>query len=305
VFITTGSQQAHDLVVRLLADPGDPIWMEEPGYAGIRSALTANGGIIQNVPVDDNGMDVDAGIEHFVTPRLICVTPARQFPAGVVMSAQRRAKLLAFAASAGAWIVEDDFDSEISFETPPTPTLCAHDTSERVILIGTFSTTLVPSLRLGYVIVPRDLIPAFEIARSTTHGHASLIEQMVLAEMLTRGSFTAHMRKMRVLYRSRQTALIDALSNELGYRPGHKELAGGMHVILPFKGTIDDGLQVAHLAKVGIVTRPLSPHYALSKRRQGLLLGFAAFREQEIRKSMSRLGDVIGRNAIGQSLFDA
>jgi len=250
-------------------------------------------------------MDLEAGIEHVLMPRLICVTPARQFPTGVVMSAQRRAKLLAFASRAGAWIVEDDFDSEISFEAPPTPTLCAQDSSERVILIGTFSTTLVPSLRLGYVIVPRDLIPAFEVARATTHGHASLIEQMVLAEMLTRGSFTAHMRQMRVLYRSRQTAFVDALSDQFGYRPSQYELASGMHVILPFKGTIDDELQVANLSKTGILARPLSLHYAFSKKRQGLLLGFAAFREQEIRKSMACLGGVIDRNAIGQSLFDA
>jgi GntR family transcriptional regulator/MocR family aminotransferase len=301
VFITTGTQQALDVVVRLLADPGDPVWMEEPGYGGIRSVLTASRSNIQNIPVDADGMDVAAGIEHFLMPRLICVTPARQFPTGVAMSEARRAALLDFAAHAGAWIIEDDFDSEMSFAAPPAPTLCAQDRFDRVILIGTFSTSMVPSLRLGYVIVPRDLIPAFEVARSITHGHASLLEQMVLAEMMNRGNYTAHLRKMRVLYKERQATLVDALSNQLDYTCHAHERASGMHLLLPFKPGVQDTDVVKRLAAAGVITRPLSPCYALNSTAHGLLLGFAAFTDKQILHATTRLRDMIDHDTIERS----
>lgn len=303
VFITTGSQQGHDLIVHLLADSGDPVWMEEPGYNGIRSVLTANGANIQGIPVDAHGMNIEAGIEHFLQPRLIFLTPARQFPTGVLMSAERRTEVLEFAARAGSWIVEDDFDSEFSFGGSPMPTLCAQDTANRVILLGTFSTTLVPSLRLGYVIVPRDLIPAFEVARSITHGHASLVEQMVLAEMMNHGNYIAHLRRMRVLYRKRQTALVEALSSSLDFQPRQHELSSGMHIFLPLRRDIDDGDMVKQLASAGVTTRAVSPHFVRNATANGLLLGFAAFKEEEMLRSMARLERVVPPDAIDRGPF--
>jgi len=282
IIITTGSQQAHDLAVRLLCDRGDPVWMEEPGYLGIKGVLSANGCNIQNVPVDGDGIDVEFGIANLLSPRLICVTPARQFPTGATLSAERRAGLLDFAASCGAWIIEDDFDAEFHFSKQAPHSLGARNSGDRVVLIGTFSTTLVPSLRLGYIIVPPDLILPFTVARAISQGYASLLEQMVLAEMMNRGIYVAHTRRMRKLYRARQDALADELASHLGYRPPERERASGMHIVLPLIDAADDRKITSQLAAQGVLTRALSPHYALKTKSKGLLLGFAAFSESQL-----------------------
>lgn len=289
VIVTTGSQQGLDLAVRLLVDRGDPVWIEEPGYVGARAALAANGCNLQLVPVDGEGLDVAAGIETRLVPRMICVSPARQYPTGAVLSPGRRRLLLSFASRAGAWIIEDDYDSETHYAASPPAALGADDPETRVVFIGTFSKTLVPSLRLGYVIAPRDLAGAFAAARAVAQGHAPLLEQMVLAEMMHRGIYAAHVRRMRTLYRSRQLVLATALERELGYRVPAAELRSGMHLVLPLRPDAQDAEIAKCLGEAGVIARPLSPYFAGPARRPGLLLGFAAYASDKLEAAAGRL----------------
>ncbi|MEM0950084.1 MAG: PLP-dependent aminotransferase family protein [Pseudomonadota bacterium] len=304
VIVTTGSQQGLDLTSRLLADRGDPIWMENPGYLGTQAALAANGANIQRVPVDGEGMDIAAGIETALAPRIICVSAARQFPTGAVLSPSRRHALLEFTSRTGAWIIEDDYDSELHYAAPPPIALGAQDRGSRVVFMGTFSTTLVPSLRLGYLVVPQDLIPAFTNARSISQGHASLLEQMVLAEMMNRGTHAAHVRRMRKLYRERQEVLVSTIKEHLGYFVPEFERTSGMHVVLPLVREANDVRLAQRLAETGILTRPLSPFFSGGEAQQGLLLGFAAFRPEELTRAgekLSALSDYVARSEPGCS----
>lgn len=299
VIITTGSQQSLDLCARLMTDVGDTVWMEDPGYVGARAALAANGCAVAGVPVDEEGMDVAAGIDGLPAPKLICVSPARQYPLGVQLSAARRRALLGFAARGGAWIVEDDYDGEMRYDGPPPPALGAGDAAARVILIGTFSKTLLPSLRLGYVVAPADLADSFAAARTAAQGHAPLLEQMTLAEMMHRGLYVAHLRRMRVLYRERQQALADALRERFGFETPAGQLVGGMHLVLPFRAGADDAAAARALAQKGVIARPLSPYAISARPRAGLLLGFAAFRPEEIARAAPLLAAVAPLVAAG------
>ena len=289
VITTTGSQQGLDLVVRLLTDPGDPAWMEDPGYPGTFAALSANAANIRFVPVDGDGMRVDDAVANEIVPRLICVSPARQFPTGAVLSATRARTLLDFAARSGSWILEDDFDSEFHYVAPPPVSLAAQDAGKRVILMGTFSTTLLPSLRMGYLIVPEDLIPHFSHARSISHGHISLLEQLVLAEMMNRGIYAAHLRRMRTLYRPRQQTLVAALRKVLKYNVPAHERQSGLHVLLPLIDSVNDERVCQMLAQRGVAARPLSSCYHARKKEQGLLLGFAPFDDANMIDAATRL----------------
>lgn len=290
VIITTGSQQSLDLITRLLLDRGDPVWMEEPGYVGTRAVLQANGCNVQFVPVDGEGLDVEAGIRHRVVPRLICISPARQYPTGAIMTARRAAALLDVAVRTGAWILEDDYDSSMFFSGPPPLALFSSHPAARVIFSGTFSKTLVPSLRLGYLILPEDLVASFQAARGVSQGHSSLLEQMVLAEMIGRGLYAAHVRRMRVLYRSRQLALAAGLLRHLDYCVPLEELRSGMHVVLHLRDGVNDHDAADLMRQSRIVVRPLSPYFGAQPARQGLLLGFAAFPVEVIERATANLG---------------
>lgn len=284
VIITTGSQQGLDLVLRLVVDRGDPVWMEEPGYPGTRAALSMSGANVQHIPVDRDGMRIEEAISERIVPRLICLSAARQFPTGAVLSKARRKAVIDFAERSGSWILEDDFDAEYHFAAPPPPSLAAQDEGNRVFMMGTFSTTLVPSLRMGYLIVPDDLIPHFAIARSISYGNTSLLEQMVLSEMMGRGIYAAHLRRMRTLYRARQIALTAILRRVLGYRVPATERRSGMHIVLPLDPSTNDVRMAGVLAQNGIATRPLSETYHAGTPEQGLLLGFAPFREEDMQR---------------------
>jgi len=289
VLVTTGSQQSLDLCIRLLTDPGDVVWMEDPGYIGIRSALEANGCDVRCVPVDREGLVVARGRETCPPPRLICVSPARQYPTGAVLSPRRRAELLDFAQAAGAWIIEDDYDSETHFAGPAPPALQAERTCGRTVFIGTFSKTLLPSLRLGYLVVPADFTDGFIAARAASQGQAPMLEQVTLAAMMRQGLYAAHLRRMRILYRARQNALVSRLQRLLGYRPPEWELQSGMHIVVPLRDGVDDIEVARNLASLGVVTRPLSLYVAGTPKRCGLIVGFAAFAEDEIARACTRL----------------
>ncbi|MXN17821.1 aminotransferase class I/II-fold pyridoxal phosphate-dependent enzyme [Pseudooceanicola sp. GBMRC 2024] len=289
VIITTGTQQGLDLVCRMLLDPGDPVWLEDPGYVGAHTAIRANGGHLYPVPVDGEGIDVSAVIDHHPVPRMIFCSPSCHYPSGAPMPLERRQTLLETADRCGAWIVEDDYDYEFIYDGDPCPALFALDGQDRTIHMGTFSKILLPSLRLGYIVVPKDFAAAFAQARGVVDRHSSLIEQMVLSEVMHRGLFVSHIRKMKKLYRHRRDHMRTGLEALLGPEAWGRSGRSGTNLLLPLASGVDDGAIAARLARRGLMVRPLSPYVVTRSRPAGLILGFAAFRDTEIDRGLDLL----------------
>ncbi|MGH2549999.1 MAG: PLP-dependent aminotransferase family protein, partial [Thermomicrobiales bacterium] len=267
----------------------DPIWLEEPGYVGARSIFIANGASLCPIQVDDEGLIVDAARAKYPSPRLIFTSSSRHYPLGATLSLTRRKALIELASRCGAWIVEDDYDHEFRYVGNTPTSIHGLDGGQRTIHLGTFSKILLPSFRLGYVVVPPDLAQAFARARAVVDRHASLIEQMVLSEFMHRGLLVAHIRRMRNLYRARQVRLIGGLRDifDSGLRLSATDT--GMHVIIPLDPSADDQAIARTAMDRGVVLRPLSPYYAGRQRRQGLLLGFSAYNLEEIEHGLARL----------------
>ncbi|HKC64472.1 MAG TPA: PLP-dependent aminotransferase family protein [Pyrinomonadaceae bacterium] len=293
VIIVDGAQMAFDLIARVLLDPGDTAWMEEPGYLGARSALIASGARLVHVPVDSEGLDVAAGAKLDANARLIYVTPSHQFPLGMTMSLPRRLALLEWASRAGAWVMEDDFDSEYRYEGRPIASLQGLDTDGRVVYIGTFSKFLFPSLRLGYIVAPIALVDAFISARSMSGRHSPSVEQAILTDFIDEGHFGRHIRRMRTLYAERQKYLIDALEKECGDLLEVEPSAAGIQLVAWLPEGLDDK-EVSHAAAAhNVEARPLSIFYAEKPPRGGLELGYAAFNRYEIRRGAVQLSAAI------------
>jgi GntR family transcriptional regulator/MocR family aminotransferase len=289
VIITTGSQQSLDLVCRMLLDLGDPVWLEEPGYIGARSVFAANGATLHPVSVDAEGINIEAAINLHPAPRVIFTSSSRHYPLGATLSMARRESMINFARKCGCWIVEDGYDHEFRYSGGTPPSLFGLDAGARTIHLGTFSKVLLPSFRLGYVVVPSDLSESFAKARAVVDRHASLIEQMVLSEFMHRGLLVAHIRRMRALYRARQVQLIEGLKGVFGENLTVTATETGMHVVLHLMSNADDEALSRLAVQSGVVMRPLSPYYAGNKREQGLLLGFSAFSPAEISQGLFRL----------------
>jgi GntR family transcriptional regulator / MocR family aminotransferase len=232
IILTTGAQGALDLVARVLLDPGDAAWVEDPGYSGARGALLAAGAKLVAVPIDEEGLDVEAGRQLCPEARLAIITPSHQFPTGVTMSLSRLLALLQWSREAHAWIVEDDYDSEYRFSGRPLEALQGLDRAGRVLYIGTFSKVLFPSLRLGYLVAPPELLNGLIATHRLIAVHLPLLEQMALADFMAEGYFARHLRRMRQLYRERRNALVDALTRELGNRLEVTVPEAGMHLVV-------------------------------------------------------------------------
>ncbi len=289
VLIVNGSQQALDLAARVLLDPGDVVWVEDPGYLGVRSALAAAEAHLVPVPVDSEGLSVETGIEQAYQARMVYVSPSHQFPLGPTMSASRRLSLLSWAAQVNAWVLEDDYDSEFRYAGRPLACLQGLDTEGRVLYLGTFSKTLFPALRLGYFIVPESLIDAFLAARAVSDRHSPALEQAVLADFIAEGHYARHVRRMRTLYAERQDCLLQAAHQELN---GLLELTpadAGMHLVgwLPRDISDQDAASVA--ITQGVETIPLSSYTMAPLSRGALLLGYAGFEIAVIRTGVKRL----------------
>ncbi|MBI5030914.1 MAG: PLP-dependent aminotransferase family protein [Chloroflexi bacterium] len=305
VIVVAGSQQALDLAARLLLDPGDVVWMEEPGYRGARGALLAAGAKLVPVPVDAEGLRVDIGIRKAKAARVAYVTPSHQYPLGVTMSLARRLKLLEWAARSNAWILEDDYDSEYRYSGRPLTALQGLDTANRVIYIGTFSKVLFPALRLGYLVVPPNLVDAFIAARAMADRQSPVLDQAVLADFIAEGYFARHLRHMRALYAERRAALVDAVNRELDGMLEITSEQAGLHVMARLPQSIDDR-EVARRAATHNVEAPALSDYALTHLAYGgLVLGYAAVNENEIREGVRRLELAIKNrsNKITKSAF--
>lgn len=277
IIITAGSQGALDLVARVLLDPGDPAWIEDPGYEGAQGALLAAGARLVPVPVDREGIDVEAGRRLCQDARLAVVTPSHQFPTGVTMSLSRRLALLEWAWAAQAWIIEDDYDSEYRFSGRPLEALQGLDNARRVVYIGTFSKVLFPSLRLGYLVAPPELLRGLLVARGMIDVHSPLLEQMALADFIAEGHFARHLRRMRLIYGERRNALVDALTREMGDLLDVVVPEVGMHLMAWLPAGIDARVVAQQASTYGLRLLPVSQSGLYPVQRDGLLFGFASF----------------------------
>jgi GntR family transcriptional regulator/MocR family aminotransferase len=304
VLVMNGAQQALHLIAQVLLDPGEAAWIENPGYDGARIALEAVGARLVPVPVDNEGLDVAAGEQAARNARLAYVTPSHQFPLGVLMSASRRLQLLAWARRTNAWVIEDDYDSEFRYGSRPLPCLQGLDAeaaqgeaSGRVLYVGTFSKTLVPGLRLGYLVVPDSLVDVFRAARSVTDRHTSTPDQGVLADFIGEGHYVRHIRQVRSLCGERQAALIAAgrsmLSGLLILAPD----PAGLHLVGRLREGLDDRTAVGLAAEERLRVSPLS-RYWIGERKNGpglLFLGYAGFTAPQIRAGVEALRRALER----------
>jgi GntR family transcriptional regulator/MocR family aminotransferase len=296
IMIVSGSQQALDLCARVLLDPGSRVWAEDPGYYLMRSALTLAGCILIPVPVDSEGLDVAAGIRLCRKAQAAFVTPSHQYPLGATMSASRRFQLLEWARSAGAWIVEDDYDSEYRYESMPVSSLQGLDQDSRVVYIGTFSKTLFPSLRVGYMVIPTGLVDRFAAVRRATDLCPPQMCQAVLADFIREGHFTRHIRRTRLLYKERRSVLVQEIRNELGTRVEVVGGDAGMHLVVMLPESLRDREISMRAAKRGLWLWPLSPAYLAKPSHQGLILGFGSTRTSDIRPSIRRLRSILNED---------
>ncbi len=293
VIIVAGSQQGLDLTARLLLDPGAAAWIENPGYPGARGALLAADVRVVPVPVDGEGLDVAAGVARCPDARLVYVSPSHQYPLGVTMSLKRRLALLEWASRAGAWVLEDDYDSEYRYVGRPLAALQGLDSAGRVIYLGTFSKVLFPALRLGYLVVPPDLVEAFTAARMLADRHSPSMDQAVLAEFLAQGHFARHIRRMRVLYAERQAALVEAARRELGGLLEVRPSEAGMHLLGWLPAGVDDQAASQRAKVHDVEAPPLSSYSSEPLERGGLVLGYAGVDADEIAAGVRRLAKAL------------
>jgi GntR family transcriptional regulator/MocR family aminotransferase len=300
VIIVSSSQQALDMASRVLLDPGDAAWLEDPGYLGARGALLAAEARLIPVPVDGEGIDVTAGIETGPEARLVHVTPSHQYPTGATLSLERRLALLDWAATTGAWIVEDDYDSEFRYSGRPLASLQGLDRSGRVLYVGTFTKVLYPSLRLAYLVVPEPLVEPFIAARSFIDRHPPTLPQAVTADFLEGGHFSSHLRKMRALYSRRQEALLDALERHtrtVGLPLHAAPDPAGMHLAIGLPPDLCDPTLARRCLEAGVAVTPMSRFAlrpeALSTGSDALMLGYTGFDEAAIEAGAETLVRVL------------
>ena len=293
VMIVSGSQQALEITARVLLDPGSRVWVEEPGYRLAKAVFALAGCHIVPVPVDGEGLDVAAGMKLFRRARAAFVTPSHQFPLGVSMSASRRFQLLDWAQSTGSWIIEDDYDSEYRYESSPLASLQGLDASARVIYVGTFSKVLFPALRMGYIVIPSDLVDSFMSVRRAMDIGPPKFYQEVVADFIAEGHFSRHIRRMRVLYRERRSALVDSIHKELGSMVEVLGSEAGMNVTV----TLPDGSHDVEIAERAVGQNlwlwPLSPSYFDKISLEGFVLGFASTPVEEIPGAVRKLRNLL------------
>jgi GntR family transcriptional regulator / MocR family aminotransferase len=290
VIILNGSQQALDLTIRLLLNPGDPIAVEDPQYHGTRQVLLAARLRVRPVPVDHDGIDLSQMPRH---ARLALVTPSHQFPTGAVLSLQRRLALLAWARRANAVIVEDDYDGEFRYEGEPLEPLQSLDRDGRVLYVGTFSRTMFPALRIGYVVAPRPLVSAFTAAKWLTDRHTAVLEQETLAEFIASGAYERHLRRTRRANTTRRDALLSAIEQYLGNRVAVSGGRSGTHIALWPRTKVSETDTISRAAAGGVGIYGIADYYLRQPTRPGFLLGYANLTVAQIREGIRRLGEVL------------
>jgi GntR family transcriptional regulator/MocR family aminotransferase len=293
VIVTNGTQQAVDIAARVLLKPRDRVAVEDPGYSPIRLLFEAIGARVTAVPVDEEGLVVDALPTE---TRLVYVSPSHQFPLGMSMSLPRRRALIAWAADHDAAVIEDDYDSEFRYGARPIEALQTIDNSGRVIYVGSFSKTMLPTLRLGFVIVPESLRMATQSAKFLTDWHTSLPLQAALATFIDDGLFARYVRRMRTVYQGRHQKMIEVLLRDFGDALAIIPSSVGLHVsALARRASVDEVATLVRVASgAGVECFPLSLFSAGSNPRAGLLLGYGAIDTDQIEPGLNRLKGCFG-----------
>ncbi len=289
IIITNGAQHAFDLISRILLEAKTEVWFENPGYFGARQVFQSFEAKLVPVPVDKDGFHLAAALKLSRSARLAYVTPSHQFPLGVTMCLPRRLKLLEWAKKTESWIVEDDYDSEFRYEGRPLASLQGLDRDGRVLYIGTFSKTIFSALRIGCLVVPRDLVEIFTATRALGGVHSPLIDQATLAEFIAEGHFARHIRRMRRLYEERQEILVAEVKKHLAGRLEVKKLISGMHIIGWLNDDTRDFAVAKKAAEFGVKVAAVSSHSLTKKGRGGLILGYTALNENQIKKGVRQL----------------
>ncbi|HSQ32387.1 MAG TPA: PLP-dependent aminotransferase family protein, partial [Gemmatimonadaceae bacterium] len=288
IVIVNGSQQGLDLIARVLIERGDRVVIEDPGYQGTTAVLRAAGAKLLPVSVDRDGLDparLPTGA------RIAFVTPSHQFPTGAILPLARRLALLEWAKRENAVIVEDDYDGEFRYEGRPVESLQGLDREGRVVYIGTFSRTVFPSLRIGYLIAPTQLVPAFTSAKWLADRQTATLEQQALAEFISSGLYERYLRRVRRRNSARRAALLDAIETHLG---GRVEVTGdgaGAHVALWPQRRIDEDALIVDAASRGVRVYGMSRYFQRRPSRPGFILGYSRTTEREIREGIRRLGE--------------
>ncbi|HSJ97662.1 MAG TPA: PLP-dependent aminotransferase family protein, partial [Myxococcota bacterium] len=295
ILVVNGSQQALDLIARVLLQPGDRVLIEEPHYLGARQIFLAAGARLVPGPVDHDGLDIERAPRAAARARVAYVTPSHQFPTGAVMPLARRLALLRWAQASGAWIVEDDYDSEYRYGGRPVEAVQALDRAGQVLYVGTLSKTLYPALRIGYMVLPANLVPAFRAAKYLADLHTPTLQQEVLADFIEEGHFERHLRRTRTRNAQRREALLAALREHCGDAVEVQGSSAGLHLLLWLKRVPPSKLDavVRRTAEAGVGVYPVRPNYLQPPRRSGLLVGYASLDEDEIRQGIARLGGVL------------
>ena len=295
VMITAGTQQAVDILIRVMQGADKEVWVEDPGYSLTRLALLATGVKVRPIPVDQFGIVVAEGIRRAPRARAVFITPSHQFPTGVVLSMARRLELLAWARESGAWIVEDDYASEFRYGGRPLASLQGLDEAERVIYVGTLNKALFPGLRLGYLVAPPSLMPAFVTARYLMDRQPSTLCQAVVAAFMEEGHFAAHIRRMRQTYRDQRDVLVAALRRRLGDRLTVDPPDQGMHLVAYMRRGLSDVAAERGARERGVIIRAMSRLYVEAPARSALMLGFSGYPRQIIAPAIARLAQAFER----------
>jgi GntR family transcriptional regulator/MocR family aminotransferase len=294
IVIVSGTQQGLDLISRVLLNPGDRVVMEEPHYTGARCAFLSAGAELVTSPVDDQGIRIPRTTTGR-PGRLAYVTPSHQFPTGVVLPIARRIALLDWASRVGAFIVEDDYDSEYRYDGPPLPALTGLDRDGRAIYLGTFSKILFPALRLAYIVLPRSLVEPVTAAKAIGDTGTAALEQLALADFISMGHFDRHLRRTNASNAARRNALVAAIHKEFGERAEVCGANAGLHLLVWLKGRSGGMIKdvVRKAAKAGVGLYSVDPFYLEPPRRTGIVLGYAPLSEREVREGIGRLAEAL------------
>jgi GntR family transcriptional regulator/MocR family aminotransferase len=293
IVVTSGTQQGLSLAVQLLLDPGAAAWVEDPCYRATIEILSAAEARIVPVPVDEQGLDIAAGQRRGgPSPRLVYTTPSRQYPLGMAMPLGRRVALLGWAAAEGVWIIEDDYESEFQAPGRALPSLQGLDRSGRVIYLGTFSKLLFPSLRLGYAVLPEDLVAPYIAARHLADRQSSALLQAMMTDFMEGGHFARHLKRMRARYAERQHFLTDLLARRLGNLLEIRPVESGMYLTAWLPEGWSDTATATALAAAGVAAVPLSSLTLATEHRPGLVLGYTGHGEVAMERAAVRMADV-------------
>jgi GntR family transcriptional regulator / MocR family aminotransferase len=294
ILITNGTQQALALVTQLLIDPGDTIAMEDPGYVSAKRVFMSQRAKILPIAVDASGLVVQELLNNTTESiRLVYVTPSHQFPTGATLSLPRRLQLLAWAEQTGTMLIEDDYDSEYRYGDRPIPALQGLDRSNSVFYIGTFSKVLFPSLRIGYLVLPQNLVSLFSHSKWLSDRHLPVLEQQVLTDFIEEGHLERHIRKMRSHYDQCRQVLVQALKTYFGERITILGDKAGLHLMIKLHTDWNDEEIIQRAAQVGVGLFPAQPHYLKGNSKGAIILGYGELNPQQIQTGIRKLAEVL------------